>query len=55
MYQQLESLPREDLIKFVKKQAMMVQKTKARCEGRIACLHVVFVEIVEFKDLIEND
>ena len=30
---QLEGLPREDLIKYVKKQAQMVQKLKAKNEG----------------------
>lgn len=30
---QLETLPREDLIKFAKKQMMLLQKAKARCTG----------------------
>lgn len=30
----LDSLPREDLVKFVKKQAATLQKIKARNEGR---------------------
>lgn len=30
---QLESLSRDDLIKYIKKQAQLLQKTKAKCEG----------------------
>ena len=30
----LESLPREELIKVVKKQAQLLQKTKDRCTGQ---------------------
>ena len=35
----LEALSKEDLIKFVKKQMLMVQKTKARCEGKQTWLY----------------
>ncbi len=35
LFFQLESLPKEDLIKFVKKQMLMLQKTKAKNEGNI--------------------
>lgn len=30
---QLETLPKEDLIKFAKKQMMLIQKAKSRCTG----------------------
>ena len=32
----LESLSREDLVKFVKKQTMVNAKTKAKCEGKFS-------------------
>lgn len=35
---QLDSLSREDLIKFVKKQAQILHKTKARCDGMLDIL-----------------
>ena len=30
---QLESLPKEDLIKYVKKQLALLKQTKGKCEG----------------------
>ena len=38
---QLEGLPREDLIKYVKKQAQMVQKLKAKNEGTYVQFHLL--------------
>lgn len=31
---QLDSLSREDLVKYVRKQAQLLQKTKAKCDGK---------------------
>ena len=31
---QLDSLSREDLVKYVRKQAQLLQKTKTRCDGK---------------------
>lgn len=39
MYQQLDSLSREDLIKYVRKQAQLLQKSKAKCDGRYLHTH----------------
>ena len=37
---QLEGLPREDLIKYIKKQAQMVQKLKTKNEGMYICMYI---------------
>lgn len=31
---QLDSLPRAELVKYIKKQAQLLQKSKARCDGQ---------------------
>lgn len=33
LFSQLESLPKEDLIKYVKKQVALLKQSKAKCEG----------------------
>lgn len=35
IFSQIESLPKEELIKFVKKQLALVKQTKAKCEGMV--------------------
>lgn len=35
LFSQLESLPKEDLIKYVKKQVALLKQTKAKCEGTV--------------------
>ena len=35
IFSQLESLPKEELIKFVKKQLALLKQTKAKCEGMV--------------------
>ena len=39
----LESLPREELIKYVKKQAQLLQKTKAHCNGQYSSFSLFFL------------
>ena len=39
---QLESLSRDDLLKFVKKQTLLQQKLKARCDGMLLFYCIMF-------------
>lgn len=36
---QLDSLPRAELVKYIKRQAQLLQKSKARCNGQSLYTH----------------
>lgn len=43
VYFQLDNLSRDDLTKFVKKQMLLLQKTRAKCDGKFLLMKKICV------------